>query len=758
MPDDPSFHVYKLYRDSLEDNPNADYLNWPVAQGAPVGDGGKPLMYGDQMLWMVYNDADSSAHTIDLGRTLPLGIEIQQTVWASREDGTDTIPLPMKLQADHIGESTGYVKVYIEDTSLLTGHDYIVVFESDSALGSTWNLIDRTLGVPVLSDQTGQSGDSASAPLVDGMRVAVYGGRFGVKAGDASSYPTDSSKWGWMVPSGELRFTWEDASYGWEGFHGALGWGGPGDKHGYGSYTPISGIDLPRVLLKLADVDGSGNFNPGDENVSYACRYIRNKAYSPVQPEFAAYYTQSGGSYDYQDFAKSCPLSAWNIDVDPPQRLAVGYLENNAEYAVLDGKYYPRVYTDFELGGPAVGSSNTSTDGPREWLWIYLAPYGETPDPAYQQNAIDDSMPVVYWATWNRLDDSGWQSGDEFEIVPQAVYDNTPADTFSFRAAPITTTTTGPDGVSIYMSYKILNKGVNDIDSCYFGLWADPDIGDPGNDLVGCDTLTNTFFCYNSLYWDRVYDFDPPALGFKYLYGPLVPSPGNTAVFEGNEVADHRNLGLTAFWGWVNVDPDNYGQTFRALEGLNLAGEPYVYNGDTTTFVHSGDPVTGTGDLDQNPADRSMLGASGPFTLAPGDSQYVLIKMAIGQGGNQYDAITKMREIINQPFEFPTAVGDGSSMPELPRSFSLGQNYPNPFNPTTRINYWLPQRAHVEIDVYNILGQKVTTLVNGDRAAGAHTAEWNGMDGSGNQVSTGIYFYRIKAGDFVESKKMLLLK
>ncbi len=79
--DSPDYRVYKLYRDSLAGNPNADYLNWPVDQGAPVDADGNPKMIGDQMLWAVYNDADPDGHSNDAGETNPLGIEVKQTVF-----------------------------------------------------------------------------------------------------------------------------------------------------------------------------------------------------------------------------------------------------------------------------------------------------------------------------------------------------------------------------------------------------------------------------------------------------------------------------------------------------------------------------------------------------------------------------------------------------------------------------------------------------------------------------------------------------
>ena len=96
--------------------------------------------------------------------------------------------------------------------------------------------------------------------------------------------------------------------------------------------------------------------------------------------------------------------------------------------------------------------------------------------------------------------------------------------------------------------------------------------------------------------------------------------------------------------------------------------------------------------------------------------------------------------------------------PSLPTEFGLDQNYPNPFNPTTRLSFALPTNAHVQLTVYNVLGQAVRTLVDEDMAAGTHEVTWNGRNGDGQQVSSGIYFYRINAGNFSATKKMMMLK
>jgi hypothetical protein len=103
-------------------------------------------------------------------------------------------------------------------------------------------------------------------------------------------------------------------------------------------------------------------------------------------------------------------------------------------------------------------------------------------------------------------------------------------------------------------------------------------------------------------------------------------------------------------------------------------------------------------------------------------------------------------------------VGVDGEKSQLPSAFGLAQNYPNPFNPTTVIRYSLSRRSQVNIAIYNVLGQQVTTLVDETKPAGAYEATWDGMDRSGQRVGSGIYFYRITAGDFSETRKMVLLK
>jgi len=100
-----------------------------------------------------------------------------------------------------------------------------------------------------------------------------------------------------------------------------------------------------------------------------------------------------------------------------------------------------------------------------------------------------------------------------------------------------------------------------------------------------------------------------------------------------------------------------------------------------------------------------------------------------------------------------------SVLKNLPDQHKLNlTNFPNPFNPETTIRFNLPQNSHITLEVYNLLGQKIMTLFEGDKAAGNYSLKWDGKDQKGNNVASGIYFYKLVAGDFNQIKKMVLTK
>ena len=116
---------------------------------------------------------------------------------------------------------------------------------------------------------------------------------------------------------------------------------------------------------------------------------------------------------------------------------------------------------------------------------------------------------------------------------------------------------------------------------------------------------------------------------------------------------------------------------------------------------------------------------------------------------------------VGRVYMYSYAKFDGIRKPveaNIAKGYLLEQNFPNPFNPDTRIKFALPKKEYVSIEVYSASGELIKRIVSGDFEAGYHYAEWDGKDPSGNQAASGIYFYRIKAGNFTDTKKMLLIR
>ncbi len=323
----------------------------------------------------------------------------------------DTIAPVVHTTVPTLTPSDGVVAPIIIDPSKLTGHQYSVSF--DTAAGSvSWNLTDMTTGTVKLARQTNQSGDQ-HYPFVDGIQTFVTG-------------PSSPSWRDWQIPSGKCRFTWSGAdAYELEGFNGAMG----NAADFFVNVLGFQGGGIPHsrlksVLLRLAPAKADGTFPAGDQNLSYAYRYLRGAQNPPARPEFAQFIKNTSGSYAFQDYVQGVPFSAWNVDVNPPQRLAVAFLENNVAAGRVDGKWWP----------DTAGVDNCSGTGPREWFWILDAPYTDAAaNPAFETNAqTDPSIPFMWISLANRLATVDWANGDEFLIRVNHL--NCPGNTFAFTA------------------------------------------------------------------------------------------------------------------------------------------------------------------------------------------------------------------------------------------------------------------------------------------------------------------------------------
>jgi hypothetical protein len=109
------------------------------------------------------------------------------------------------------------------------------------------------------------------------------------------------------------------------------------------------------------------------------------------------------------------------------------------------------------------------------------------------------------------------------------------------------------------------------------------------------------------------------------------------------------------------------------------------------------------------------------------------------------------------PFSVANLAGSVTNL-ALPTAFSLEQNYPNPFNPTTSIRYLLAENSEVVLEVFDVGGNRIRLLDSGQRDAGTYQVTWDGQDDDGHQVAGGVYFYRLRAGDFSSVRKLVLIK
>ena len=228
-----------------------------------------------------------------------------------------------------------------------------------------------------------------------------------------------------------------------------------------------------------------------------------------------------------------------------------------------------------------------------------------------------------------------------------------------------------------FRKYRLINKSGFSIDSMYLAIWADVQIGNGNDDLVGCDSTLGLAYGYNATAYDSVFNsagLPPAAVGYLLVQGPIVPSPGDTAYFNFRRVLNYRNLPVHSFGyrsrneaipepqlGHYNgtLSWYNWLQGFWPIADIGVH-HPYVHGsgvfaGRPTLFPLNGDPYQGIGDVDGSgnnfaPGDRQMVMSIGPFSMQPGDTQEVVIAVigAIDPYGNHLSAVQLLRQYATQ--------------------------------------------------------------------------------------------------------------
>jgi len=228
---------------------------------------------------------------------------------------------------------------------------------------------------------------------------------------------------------------------------------------------------------------------------------------------------------------------------------------------------------------------------------------------------------------------------------------------------------TGDLGDMVFKKYLIINKGQNILKDMIVAYWSDTDLGDANDDYTGSDTSLSLGYTWNGDNDDgggggNTYGTPPPAMGYDFFQGPIVEAgPNDSAKFLGSYRHGFRNLGMTAFALYINTGvflwrdpqqgvPQGSIEFYNYLQGLVWDGTPFVdpNTGQSTVFVLTGDPESGTGWYEGDgwpggppSGDRRHVMSSGPFNMAPGDTQEVVIGLLIAQGSNNKNSVTELK-------------------------------------------------------------------------------------------------------------------
>jgi hypothetical protein len=402
----------------------------------------------------------------------------------------------------------------------------------------------------------------------------------------------------------------------------------------------------------------------------------------------------------------------------------------------------------------------------------------------------------TYWCVFN---DGLPANQRRWQAEPQGI---------EIRQTIFASASAGALGNVVFVRYRIKNTGTvaDTLKDVYFSMQADADIGDATDDVFGSDTIRQGIYFYNNTP-DAQYGNQVPSFMMDMLTGPHSYISGVTFIdVNGNNIYENgidtpldtaviylgpigirvypgaKNLGISSDIYNIGSDPNlrepaNILDARNYMKGLNRIGEvvnpctwPYgeVRGGVNCSEVNpylwvSGDPVADIGWISNQNRDVRGVGSVGPFTLVKDQEVEVLIGYEIDRSTTPLGGIIAVKSISDavqifyeNNFGYPIVSVDDE--PQVISSFMLYQNYPNPFNPTTNIGFRIADFGFVSLKVYDILGNEIATLINDELSPGEYEVEFDVGTSRDLSLSSGIYFYTLRAGDFVQTKKMILIR
>jgi hypothetical protein len=203
---------------------------------------------------------------------------------------------------------------------------------------------------------------------------------------------------------------------------------------------------------------------------------------------------------------------------------------------------------------------------------------------------------------------------------------------------------------------------------------------------------------------------------------------------------ENGGAGDASYYGIMGIAIDGVPMTPNAMRGTitdSIAWNYWALYDLMISTVY--DTITVDGDY-------RMYTCFGPFSFPAGST--LVVDVAIVAGTSLADLQANADEAKSYWQIVPVETETNNHF-----TFDLGQNFPNPFNPSTKLNYDVPELSFVSINIYDVLGKEITTLVNKEQPQGYYEIEWNAAS-----LPSGVYFYQLRSGDFMATKKMILLK
>ena len=307
-------------------------------------------------------------------------------------------------------------------------------------------------------------------------------------------------------------------------------------------------------------------------------------------------------------------------------------------------------------------------------------------------------------------------------------------------------------GDMMFVKELIINKGGNNIDDMYVGLWSDPDLGDAADDFVGCDTTLGLGFCWNdgvdSDY--ATYSGGTPAVGYDFFQGPIVPSVGDTAFAFGRNIAGYKNLSMTSFSKYINgdpvyTDPNDVQEVYYYMQGKMRDGSDFPESATGgSKFVHPGNPSDDADAYDDvlvDPdihasGDRRFLMNAGPFNMVPMDSQEVVFAIMHAAGGDakaSVDLLKTVDQLAQTAYDIQFALPASPPAPDL--TYSAQADEINLFWDEAAEDYSVTSLVDLVLDI-ETLNPIVEDVAVADITGTNSYAWFNAADGSYNAIES----------------------